>query len=108
MRQLHKAIQSETTWRDAMIALNSDEDGTKGENEDNFTRLERASRTFRQDSTEIVVEQDTIIDALSKLTASEYQRLLADQRLQAQIFTALEDYPDRLAVARRMMSFTAG
>ncbi len=105
LNQLHKAIQSETTWRDAIIALQSDEDGSKGDNDDNYGALERASRSYRQDSTELMFEQDDVIQALSKLSPSEYKRLQGDPRMQAQILTSLESHPDQLAMARQMMAF---
>jgi hypothetical protein len=105
--QLRKAIQSQGTWRDAMIALDSTEDGSKGDNDDNFAKLEKASRSMRQDTTELMFEQDDVIEALSKLTPDEYARLKANPRLQAQILTSLEGKPDLLAKARQMMGFNA-
>ncbi|HEV7559306.1 MAG TPA: hypothetical protein VGO00_27715, partial [Kofleriaceae bacterium] len=107
INQLHKAIQSQTTWRDAMIALDSDADGSKDDDEDNFAKLERASRSSRQDTTELMFEQDDVIQALSRLNPEDYARLQADPRLQAQILTSLEGYPDKLKAARQMMAFNA-
>ncbi|MBL0217744.1 MAG: hypothetical protein IPQ07_28185 [Myxococcales bacterium] len=103
--QLRKSIQSQGTWRDAMTLLESNEDGSKGENDDNFAKLERASRSQRQDTTELMFEQHEVIEALSKLTVDEYTRLKANPRLQAQILTSLEGHPAELAKARQMMNF---
>ncbi|NVB83762.1 MAG: hypothetical protein HOV81_35635 [Kofleriaceae bacterium] len=105
--QLQKAIHTQGTWRDAMTLLESTEDGSKNGGEDNFAKLEKASRSVRQDNTELMFEQDEVIEALSKLSAEEYARLKADPRLQAQILTSLEGHPEQLAKARQMMAFNA-
>ncbi len=107
LNQLRKAIQTQGTWRDAMIALQSNEDGSKGDNEDNFSLLEKASRSEKQDTSEFVFDRDDVIQALSRLTPSEYKRLQDDPKLQSQILRSLEANPEMLAMARQMMAFNA-
>ena len=108
INQLHKAIQTQATWRDAMIALDSDVDGSKAGAEDNFGTLERASRGERQDTTELMFERDDVIESLSKLTPAEFRRVQNDPAMQAQIYTSLEGDPEKLALAHRMLAFNAG
>ena len=74
--RLQAAIQSEGTWRDAMIALDSDAAG--GTEEGSYALVDRFARSTRQDATEINVEADELIQALSRLTprsSSGYGRI---------------------------------
>lgn len=107
MAQLQKACGSQETWRDAMIALESTEDGSKGENDDNFSKLEKASRGDDQDKFEFKYEEKEVIEALSRLSSDEYKRLMADPRMQAQVLKSLEKKPELLAMARQMMAYNA-
>ncbi len=104
LRRLQAAIGSQTTWRDAMNALYANHEPGA---DDNLSELERAARTFRQDSSEFYVDGEDVIERLTRLSQAEYTRLMGDAALQQQILQSLAGDPTRLQRARELMSFRA-
>src|SRR5690606_25017542 len=100
LKLLGQRLPEEKDYREALNALRAVSDADIAHGGGALARLDAAARTSQQGS-EADPQRREALRALAELTPAEYERLLADPKLQLQVMEALS--PDERVLAREML-----